>query len=115
MKNFFKLISVNNPLFRLGVFCVLFSVSLSAAGQQILSTPRTGTIQLLEQDDGYLVISGIQYEYDREVTELSYQGEEFDDAELEAGMVLRFTVRGRMLATIEVLGPFTALEDREEH
>ncbi|NKB34279.1 MAG: hypothetical protein GKR91_14400 [Pseudomonadales bacterium] len=114
MKNLLKNILINNPLFRLGLFGILFSLSLAANGQN-LSTPRTGTIQVLESNEGYFVISGVQYEYDREVIEITLQGEEFRETDLEPGMVLRFRVRGRMLATIEVLGPLTLLERIDEH
>lgn len=98
------------------VLCVLvFSIFSFSNAQGILSTPRTGTLQVLEQDDGYLVISGVQYDYDAEITSVVFNGEEVDDTIFEPGLVIRFQLRGNMLEIVEVIGPITMLEDEDSH
>ncbi len=93
---------------------VFSTVGLSSA-QELLENALTGVIQDLEQERGYLVISGKRYGFDRNVTTLTWQGNELDDIHLERGMVLRFTLRKDMLLEVQVLGPAAMLEKLREH
>lgn len=94
---------------------LLFIVCPLSMAQSILSTPQTGTLQVLEQDDGYLVVSGVQYGYDAETTKVIYNGAEVDDTIFEPGLVIRFQLRGNMMEIVEIIGPYTMLEDEESH
>ena len=99
-----------------GMICVaLFLCSTGLAAQGLLTGARTGMIQELGQDDGFLVISGKRYDYDRQVTVVTWRGSVLDDAHLAEGMILRFTVDGDMLKEVQVLGPATILEHLNRH
>ena len=98
--------------------CAVFMLSTLASGaaaQGIVQPAQTGVIQELNQLEGYLVISGVRYDFDNEVTELQLQGEAFDDSLLELGMVVRFRIRNGMLVLMEVLGPNNLIRDVDTH
>jgi len=99
----------------LGALLLSFSMAASAQGG-ILSTPRTGTFQGFDPDSDALIISGSSYIFNSEEVTITLDGEEVRARGLfQPGMVLRFTLRGDRLATIEVLGPYTMLEDSDNH
>ena len=101
--------------FKLYALVVFSTLAFGASAQGILQPAQTGVIQELNQLDGYVVISGVRYNFDLEVTQLQLQGEPFDDASLEIGMVVRFRVRNGMLELMEVLGPNNLIRDLDTH
>lgn len=94
---------------------VFSALTVGAVAQGVLQPAQTGVIQEFNQNDGYMVISGVRYEFDNEVVDLQLRGEPFDDASLELGMVVRFTVRNGMLEMLEVLGPNNLIRDLDTH
>lgn len=112
MKRFSSMRNLIAQVYVLGMLSIL---GFSAAAQGVLQPAQTGVIQELNQHDGYLVISGVRYDFDNEVTLLQLRGEPFDDASLELGMVVRFSVRNGMLEMVEVLGPNNLIRDLDTH
>lgn len=69
-----------------------------------------GVIEALRQDDGYITISGRNWGYDGEVSEIYLQNEIVDAAILDEGMSVRFTVNAQgIILRLEILGPFSEL------
>jgi hypothetical protein len=88
--------------------------SFTASAQGVLSSggsTQTGTIQVEAQDDGYLTISGKNYEFSNELTQIYLNGEQVGDHVLDEGLVVRYTVNsGGVLIRLEVLGPINMIE-----
>lgn len=98
------------------VFALLISASSAASAQAVLAGAQTGTLQLMRQDDGYITISGRNYNFDNEVSRVYLAGERVDSAILDEGMVVRFTLNGQgILERIEIIGPAAKLREIEEH
>lgn len=96
----------------------LSSVSLAQGitRPSIIGPTQTGVIQDLVGTGPFtLVISGIVYSYDTDVTEFQLRGNEITDADLEIGMVLRFSIDDGILQRVEVLGPNNLIEDFDSH
>ena len=106
------------PAAGLRVLLVLavFTVPLAAQAQNILTAPQTGTLQLMRQDDGFIVVSGRRYDFDNEVTEIYFNNEPVGPEILDEGLVIRFTINGAgLLMRIEVLGVVDKTEILEQN
>lgn len=112
-------VSVSFRWFLRGVGCTLLILSVysaQASAQGVLQQANMGTLEILSQDDGRLVISGRAYSYDDEVTEVYLRGERIRASVLNPGMVVRFMVNARgILERIEILGPFSEIRLLEQH
>lgn len=88
------------------VVLVLIAGGSSLFAQGVLSGAQVGTVQLLRQDDGYITISGTNYNFTYDDTKVFLGAEEFDSAALDEGMVVRFTLSAQgVLQRIEIIGP----------
>ena len=106
-------VNVRNLTRTIGV--VLLLASMSAAAQGVLTSAQTGTIQLEAQDDGYITISGQNYGYDNQITQVTLNGEEIGGDALDEGLVVRYTLNGDgRLTRIEILGPMNMIRALEE-
>lgn len=95
---------------------LLLQVSGVAQAQAVLTGSQTGVIQLAEGlSPREIMISGVVYEIDRDITVFTLKGEEISRADLEFGMVVRFTTNGNTLAQVQVLGPNNLIADFESH
>ncbi len=77
-----------------------------AFGQGVITGAQTGVVQESEQaekDD--LVISGVAYTIDPDVTRFTFRGDEISPTVIEEGMVVRFTIRNGVLRLVQLLGP----------
>ena len=117
MKYLLQLIRSSGFLAR-GLGLAFLLASFSASAQGVLSpsgTTQTGTIQVEAQDDGYLTISGKNYEFSNELTLIYLNGEQVGDHVLDEGLVVRYTAnRDGVLIRLEVLGPMNLIEALEE-
>lgn len=114
-----KYFSAPNTIFatslRPSILFLLLVFSILLHGQTVLSGTRTGTIQGMHQGDGYLTISGNDYDFHNDVSIVYYNGEEVGDRFLNEGLVVRFVLNNNnMLSRIEVLGPLDLIEALEE-
>ena len=101
---------------RLGLVFAVLGFSVLASAQGVLSRPQTGTVQMLRQDDGYIIISGNNYGFDYQVTVVVLAGEEIDSANLDEGMVVRYTLDDMgMLIRVEIIGPANKIRILEDH
>lgn len=93
---------------------LLLSIALPAHAQTVLGPRQTGVIQdLLGNGPGEIVISGTLYNYDNEITRFTLRGNPIADADLELGMVVRFSIQDGILQQVEVLGPNNLIEDTD--
>ncbi len=119
MKRLTKLIQVtSNTMCKVAALVTMLWVSSTPAiAQGVITGPsQTGVIQDLVGDGpGSVVISGVLYHFDNEVTLFSLRGEEISDSDLELGMVVRFTIDDGILELVEVLGPNNLIEDFDSH
>lgn len=96
---------------------MVWMVSTPALAQGVITGPsQTGVIQDLVGDGpGSVVISGVLYHFDNEITQFTLRGEEISDSDLELGMVVRFTIEDDILEMVEVLGPNSLIGDFDSH
>jgi len=91
---------------RLGLVVTVLGFSMITSAQRVLPGPQTGTIQALGQDEGFLTISGTNYEFDNEITIVVVSGEQIDSADLDVGMVVSYTINAQgILTRLEIIGP----------
>lgn len=85
--------------------CSVFSAH--AQSQPAVAQVLVGTIERVAQDSGYVRISGRNYSFDSEITEVLIGGEPVRGGELSEGMAVRFSISSQsQLIRIEILGPF---------
>ncbi len=71
-----------------------------------------GTIEALEQDNGFLVISGRRVGFSDQITHVFWEGAPLGAQWLNQGMVVRYTLNADgVLVRIDVLGPAPMLEE----
>ena len=93
----------------------LLLASFFATAQGVLTGAQTGTIQVEGQDDGYITISGQNYGYDNQITQVTLNGEEIGSDALDEGLVVRYTLNSDgVLTRIEILGPMNMIRALEE-
>lgn len=93
----------------------LLFASFAANAQGVLTGVQTGTVQAEAQDDGYITISGRNYGFDNQVTQVILNGEEIGSDALDEGLVVRYTLNGDgVLTRIEILGPMNMIRALEE-
>lgn len=75
-----------------------------------------GTIEAKAEDDGYLTISGTNYSFDSEVTEVYLRDSLVRASAINEGMSVRFSLDARgTLIRIDILGPFNQIRLRDQH
>lgn len=89
----------------------------SASAQQVIEQQRNrpiavrtlvGTIDGKAEDDGYITISGTNYGFDSEITEVYLRNELTRSGVLNEGMAVRISLDARnTLIRIDILGPFS--------
>lgn len=104
-------------LLRFAILLILLSTQAQAqeSNTGVVQT-LIGTIEKLAQDDGYLSISGQNYSYDAEVTQVYLDDEPLDSGFLDTGMSIRFALNSAgVLLRIDVLGPFSKTRLLQQH
>lgn len=104
----------------LAALCLLLCLAAMPTGAQSalqsVGGNITGTVENLAQDDGRVVISGRSFGFDDGSTEVYLQGERVNAADLNEGMVVRFTVDSQgTLLRVDILGPFNQTRLLEQH
>jgi hypothetical protein len=91
------------------LLAVLASVGSSNLHAQVASQVLVGTVDALAQDDGFITISGSNYNYSEE-TEVYLRGELVDSVTIQEGLSVRFSIdaQGNLLR-IDILGPQSML------
>ncbi|MGJ8690154.1 MAG: hypothetical protein ACSHXZ_11625 [Gammaproteobacteria bacterium] len=92
----------------LNVVCLLvlfFSHSLLA--QEV----QTGSIEHLDQDNGFITISGQRYGYSDQLTQVFIEDKQVGAQKMDVDMVVRFTLDNRgTLLHVEIIGPDEKLQ-----
>ena len=97
---------------RLLMFFILVGASSASLAQAVLSGAQTGTIHAVAQDDGYVTISGRNYNFDHAITKIYIADEEVKSTLLFEGMVVRFTVnRENVVNRIDIIGPASKIKE----
>ena len=95
--------------------CILLVVLACSTVLSAQGVAQTGTLEEMHQADGYMTISGRNYDFKHSVTEVYYDGKKVRAHFLNEGLVVRFVVnRDGVLARIEILGPINLIEALEE-
>lgn len=77
---------------------------------------QTGTIDLLQQDAGYVEISGQRYGVEQGRTRVFVEDRELRLHDMDQGMVVAFTTDGDgTLLRIEILGPAERIRDLDRN
>lgn len=110
-------------LFQHGLMVVLLSTAAGAAtaqsGGQDAEPSRaemrqTGTVETLQQDAGYIEISGQRYRVEDGRTRIFVEQRELRLHDLDNGMVVAFSTDGSgTLLRLEILGPADAIRELE--
>ncbi len=95
---------------------LLLLVTFSASAQGVLAGAQTGTIQVEAQDDGFLTISGQNFDFRNGISLVFLNGQQVGDEALDEGLVVRYTLnRDGVLARIEILGPLNMIQALEDN
>ena len=77
---------------------------------------QTGTIELLQQDAGYMDISGQRYSVEQGRTRVFVEDRELRLHDMDQGMVVAFTTDGDgTLLRIEILGPADRIRELDRN
>lgn len=99
-------------------FVVLMIVFLSmTVGQLAAQGPsQTGTIDDINQDEGYIVIDGDTFSYDDGEVSIVYRNEQVPTTVLGAGLRISYRLgqRGNVVEIV-LLGPMSRLEQIHNH
>ncbi len=77
---------------------------------------RTGTVEQLSQDDGFIIISGRRLGYSDELTQVFLEDRQIGAQKLDAGMVVNYTVNADgVIVRMVLLGPADKLQMLDRH
>ncbi|GAB5498658.1 MAG: hypothetical protein PsegKO_09690 [Pseudohongiellaceae bacterium] len=116
MKSFLKRSTFFTAVFLALLTLLPWSV---ASAQQVLEQQRNrptavqtlvGTVDGKAEDDGYITISGTNYDFDSEITEVYLRNNLVRSGIIDEGMAVRISLdaQGTMIR-IDILGPFNQL------
>jgi len=118
------------PTVRLGVNMFNKAISGRALKQILLSlfliaslthwavaqNEQTGTVEALNQDNGFITISGRRLPFSDEVTKVILSGRGVGAQAIDVGMVVRYTTNGSgVLLQVEIIGPSEKLREIESN
>lgn len=93
----------------------MFLLCLIAA-QAFAQNEQTGTIEALDQDNGYVTISGTRYGFSDGVTRVYIDDRLIGPEKMDVGMVARFTLNANgILVRVELIGPSAMLRMLEQN
>ncbi len=100
---------------RAGLFLLclwLQSLAALAVAQEI----HQGTIENLDQDNGFLTISGQVLPFSDAVTQVFLEERQIPASRIDLGMVVRYTLDASgTLLRIELIGPHDKLMELQQH
>lgn len=86
------------------------------AAQVFAQNEQTGSIEGLDQDNGYVTISGTRYGFSDRVTQVYLKDRLIGPENMDVGMVVRFTLDANgTLARVELIGPDAMLRVLEQN
>jgi hypothetical protein len=86
------------------------------AAQAFAQNEQTGTIEGLDQDNGFVTISGTRFGFSDSVTQVYLEDRVVGSQKLDVGMVVRFTLNASgTLVRIELIGPSAMLRVLEQN
>lgn len=88
----------------------IFLLYLTAV-QAFAQSEQTGTIEVLDQDNGFVIISGTRFGFSDSVTQVYLEDRLIGPEKMDIGMVVRYTVNANgTLMRVELIGPSAMLE-----
>tara|TARA_R100001377_G_C3193077_1_gene111423 strand:- start:1399 stop:1704 length:306 start_codon:yes stop_codon:yes gene_type:complete len=86
------------------------------AAQAFAQNVQTGTIEGLDQDNGYVTISGTRFGFSDRVTQVYLEDRLVGPEKMDVGMVVRFTLDASgTLLRVEIIGPNAMLRVLQEN
>lgn len=87
-----------------------------AATQTFAQDEQTGTIESLDQDNGYVTISGTRLGFSDSVTEVYLEDRQVGPEKMDIGMVVRYTLNASgTLVRVELIGPNAMLRALDQN
>ena len=84
--------------------------------QVFAQSEQTGSIEGLDQDNGYVTISGARYGFSDRVTQVYLKDQLIGAEKMDIGMVVRFTLDASgTLVRVELIGPDAMLRVLEQN
>lgn len=84
--------------------------------QAIAQNEQTGTIEVLDQDNGYVTISGTRFGFSDSVTQVFIEDRLVGNEKMDVGMVARFTLDANgILMRVDLIGPSAMLRMLEQN
>lgn len=84
--------------------------------QAFAQNEQTGTVEGLDQDNGYVTISGTKFGFSDRVTQIYLEDRRIGPEKLDIGMVVRFTLNeSGTLLRVELIGPSAMLRVLEQN
>lgn len=86
------------------------------AAQAFAQNEQTGTIEALDQDNGFVTISGTKFGFSDSVTQVYLGDSLIGPQKMDVGMVVRYTIdANRTLLRVELIGPSAMLRMLEQN
>jgi hypothetical protein len=86
------------------------------ATQAFAQNEQIGTIEGLDQDNGFVTISGTRFGFSDSVTQVYLEDRLIGAEKMDVGMVVRFILdAGGVLARVELIGPSAMLRVLEQN
>lgn len=86
------------------------------AAQAFAQNEQTGTIEALDQDNGFVTISGTKFGFSDSVTQVYLADSLIGPQKMDVGMVVRYTLdANRTLLRVELIGPSAMLRMLEQN
>lgn len=90
-------------------------VAATSTAQQVVGI-RTGTIEAINQEAGYIVISGVSVPYDEGSVSVTYREQPVRTTFLAPGLIVSYRVnQDGTIGAINLIGPRNRLEQINQH
>lgn len=98
------------------VMLALLVTLVSTSHAQVTSELRTGTIEAINQEEGYIVVSGVTVPYDEGGVRLSYREQAVRTTFLRPGLLIRYRLnQNGTIGEIVLMGPTRVLMEIDQH
>lgn len=102
-------------IIQLSLTATILFLAITSSAQQFVGV-RTGTIEAINQEEGYIVISGVSVPYDEGSVSVSYREQPVRTTFLAPGLIISYRVnQNGTIGEINLIGPRSVLEQINQH
>lgn len=103
-------------IFKAFMTSVVLLMAINSSAQQVTGIVRTGTIEAINQEAGYIVINSISVPYDEGSVSVSYRDQPVRTTFLTPGLIVSYRVnQNGTIGHINLIGPRNVLDQINQH